>query len=103
MRACCEPWRPPHTRLASRDDRANAPLLEAGRDDETSISGKEKWEYFSRNVWTEVICLSALTNFVFPRRRFSLPVGQSTTGPIVQRATDLPDERVPRAVSSLRM
>ena len=82
----CDTSRPPHARLASRDDRAYAPLLEAGWGHRNMISVKAKVEYFSRNGWTEVMRLNALTNLVFPRRRFSLPVRQLTAGSIVRAA-----------------
>jgi hypothetical protein len=82
----CDTSRPPHARLASRDDRACAPLLEAGQGHRNMNSVKTKVEYFSRKGWTEVMRLNALTKLVFLRKRFSLSVGQLIAGSIVQAA-----------------
>ncbi len=50
-RTCCEPSRPPHSRLAPRDDRETPLASEAGWREKTMDSGKTKVKFLARGGW----------------------------------------------------
>ena len=64
---------PTASRLNVRDDSRSAPLIEAGRHQEMSISEKTKERYLSQEDWTGVIHLRRLAKLVFWRTPFWWP------------------------------
>jgi hypothetical protein len=66
LRRCRVHRIPPHVR-----DDAYAPLAEAGRRDEYTVSDFPKVKYFSRSIWTTQIGLISFRKLKFTRTRFS--------------------------------
>jgi hypothetical protein len=70
--------RPPHPRLARRDDRDTPLFIEAGWRDGNTYFGKTEEIYFSRRDWTVESALNRLTKFDFSRTRICEPEGRAS-------------------------